>query len=101
VSYFYNKIYISLVCDPSDIYEADYFLVTDNENISELIVKTNEDLYQRNYNIYNFIKGTKMNFKEELISSQYLGEEYSNEGEEIIVIKFYLIPFNIFIYFRL
>jgi len=42
-----------------------------------------------------------MNFKEELISSQYLGEEYSNEGEEIIVIKFYLIPFNIFIYFRL
>ena len=76
---------MKLVCDPADINEADYFLVMDNENNSELIKISYENYYQRNYNIHNFIKTTKMCFKEEMQFSKYLGEDYLNSGEEVIV----------------
>ena len=79
-------MYIYLVCNPCDINDVYYFLVEDSDNSLTLVVKSIESFYIRNYKLHKYIKDPKMTFKDELYKSNYIGEDYTNQTEENIVL---------------
>ena len=84
ISSFYPNIYLSFVCKLCEVQDANYFLITDKENIKMVGAKT-ENFYSRNHILSKNIRGNKMNFKKEMSDSIYKGQDYFNKAEENIV----------------
>jgi len=86
VSNYLPKLYLSLVCNPSDVQEAKYFLITDKDKNLEIVDSKLESFYSRNYLLSKNIRGQKMNYKKELSESIYKGQDYFSLNEETIVL---------------
>jgi len=94
ISRIFPIIYLKLVCNLSEVHDSSYFLITEKDKTIHLVESQLESFYSRNYLLSENFKGKKMNFKKDIIDSKYLGHDYHNKTEEIIVI--YIIHYNIF-----
>jgi len=83
VALYIPKLFIQLTCDPCDVKEADYCLVTNNEGEVELC-----EIQRKNFFYKNFEKPFPSIRKNELVDSPYLGKDYSNFSDENIVIQY-------------
>ena len=75
ISYLSVKVYLYLNCIPSEASDCDYFLVIDSDKNFNLC-KTNRK---------NYLEGLDNKEKNEVISSEYIGDEKHNQNDSNIV----------------
>ena len=82
ISLYYPKIFIYLSCDPSEIHEADYCIISDNDGMEYLSEIQRLNFFNKN----KIFEGLNLTFrKEDLKYSKYIGDEYQNKSESNLV----------------
>ena len=83
ISRYYPKIFIDLNCDPCEINEADYCIISDYDGIESLSEVKKLNFFQKNEIFESLEIITR---KEDLFHSYLIGKEYQNSIDNIVII---------------
>ena len=83
IAKFWHRIYLKLNCTPSDVKNADYFCITDENQFIYLVTSIKQNFFSRNPLLNDLYDGN--GYKRSLNESRYVGQEYSNPDSDTIV----------------